>query len=107
MPLDRDPATVLDMIVAGRRIQEFIAGQGSDSIRCHPPDPDLGRRSTEALGRPQQRIPEVPWSDMIGMRNILIHHYEGADLKEVWEAASQDVPRLLAVLEPLIPGAAL
>jgi hypothetical protein len=27
MPLERDPATLLDMVIAGQRIQEFIAGQ--------------------------------------------------------------------------------
>jgi uncharacterized protein with HEPN domain len=27
MPLERDPATLLDMVIAGRRIQEFITGQ--------------------------------------------------------------------------------
>jgi uncharacterized protein with HEPN domain len=106
MPLDRDPATVLDMIVAGRRIQEFIAGQSFDEFSA-----DLKTQSAVILqililGEGAKRLseaPEIPWSDMIGMRNILILHYEGTDLTEVWKAASQDVPRLLAVLEPLIP----
>jgi uncharacterized protein with HEPN domain len=111
MPLERDPATLLDMVIAGQRIQEFIAGQGFAEFSADLKTQSavilqiliLGegaKRLSEAL---KDRLPEIPWSDMIGMRNILIHRYEGTDLTEVWKAASQDVPRLLALLEPLIP----
>ena len=37
------------------------------------------------------------------MRDKMIHHYEGADLAEVWRASQTDVPELLAMLEPLVP----
>ena len=110
MPLERDPATLLDMVIAGQRIQEFIAGQDFAEFSADLKTQSavilqiliLGEGARRLSEETKQRIPEIPWSDMIRMRNILIHHYEGTDLKEVWEAASQDVPRLLAELEPLI-----
>ena len=48
--------------------------------------------------------PTVPWQDIAGMRDILIHRYDNVELDEVWEAVTRDVPRLLAYLEPLAPG---
>jgi len=38
--------------------------------------------------------PEIPWSNMIGMRNILVHKYFGIDLKEVWKTVQESVPAL-------------
>ncbi len=42
----------------------------------------------------QARYSGVPWSDIIGMRNILIHHYFGIDLDAVWSVVERDLPDL-------------
>lgn len=59
-------------------------------------DPDL-----------QNDHPEIPWAQIIAMRNILIHDYFAVDLDEVWVAAERDVPRLkrgiLAILDKIEP----
>jgi len=39
-----------------------------------------------------QRYPKVPWSDMIGMRNVLIHDYIEVDLEAVWLTVKDDLP---------------
>ncbi len=48
--------------------------------------------------------PEVPWEDMAGMRDVLIHRYAAVDLEIVWEVVENRVPflrgRILALLEP-------
>jgi len=38
--------------------------------------------------------PGIPWSDIIGMRNILIHHYFGIDRDAVWNVVEHDLPAL-------------
>lgn len=36
----------------------------------------------------------IPWMEMIGMRNILVHHYFGIDKDAVWKVVEQDLPDL-------------
>ncbi|HOI12690.1 MAG TPA: DUF86 domain-containing protein [Methanoculleus sp.] len=35
--------------------------------------------------------PDIPWSDIIGMRNVLIHHYFGIDRNAVWNVVERDL----------------
>ena len=38
--------------------------------------------------------PEIPWTGVIAMRNLLVHEYFGVDLEEVWSTAVTDLPLL-------------
>jgi uncharacterized protein with HEPN domain len=40
---------------------------------------------------------------MIGMRNRLIHEYSRINLKRVWDTIQNDIPRLITLIEPLVP----
>lgn len=42
----------------------------------------------------QARYPELPWGQIIGMRNILVHQYFGIDHDAVWSAVERDLPDL-------------
>ena len=52
----------------------------------------------EAAGRlsPEfrERHPEVPWRQIVGQRNVVVHEYDRIDLDIVWNVASDEVPRL-------------
>ena len=60
----------------------------------------------EAAGRVSQQLrdenPSIPWSEMRGMRNRLIHRYDDIDMDIVWDTVEQDIPRLVTQLERLV-----
>ena len=49
-------------------------------------------RKKSFIGR--DKHPEVPWSDIIGMRHVLVHEYFGIDLDIVWQVVKADLPAL-------------
>lgn len=46
--------------------------------------------------------PEIPWSKIVGMRNILVHGYFDIDTDIVWNAATRDVPAIKPAVERLL-----
>jgi uncharacterized protein with HEPN domain len=45
--------------------------------------------------------PEIPWAQVVAMRNVLIHEYFGVDLQEVWRTVEKDLPALQHQIEAL------
>jgi hypothetical protein len=43
----------------------------------------------------QNNYPQIPWREMIGMRNRIVHAYFEVDLDVVWQVIIDDLPRLL------------
>ena len=50
----------------------------------------------------QEEHPEIDWSQIIGMRNRLIHGYDEVDFDILWNVVKKDVPKLIRRLEGLI-----
>lgn len=57
------------------------------------------KRISEAF---KERHPEVPWKDMAGMRDKLIHDYIDVDLNIVYQTVAVDIPILLPVIERIL-----
>ncbi len=92
------------------KIREYTAdGQhafmGSSFIQ------DAVIRNLEIIGEAAKRIdeqhrrewPEIPWREMAAMRDILIHQYEGVDLRMVWSVVANDIPVLIDKIQSILP----
>lgn len=44
----------------------------------------------------------VPWADIIGMRNLLVHHYFGIDVEAVWSVVERDIPEFKMNIEVIL-----
>jgi uncharacterized protein with HEPN domain len=58
----------------------------------------IGEAARQIPASERDRYPHVPWRDIVGMRNRLVHGYFQVDLDVVWKAIQRDLP----VLRPLI-----
>ena len=65
----------------------------------------IGETSAELPDDLKKALPEIPWGEMIGMRNELIHAHFNVNLAIVWGVVINDLPPLIETLEPLVRGA--
>lgn len=55
------------------------------------------------LGRGfHDQYPQVPWSQIIAMRNVLVHEYFGVDLDQVWVTVERDLPMFKLAIDELL-----
>jgi uncharacterized protein with HEPN domain len=64
----------------------------------------IGEASKRLTQRFYSEHSALPWSQIVRMRDRLIHHYRRTDLELIWETVEHDIPELLRVLEPLVSG---
>jgi uncharacterized protein with HEPN domain len=106
----RDDAVALDVLRAARLASEFVGGLDRTAF-----EDDLKTQSAvlhqllligEAVKRLSEeyrsRHPQIPWKQMAGMRDVLIHQYDDVDLDEVWRTVKQELPRLIVLLEKIV-----
>ena len=107
-----DAVTVIDLVTACRRIARFVENLDdaqflADEVRHWAVVSQLIIIG-EAVGRLSQEFTagrsHIPWRQIAGTRNRLIHEYDKINWSIVWTTASRDVPVLAAELEPLVPA---
>jgi uncharacterized protein with HEPN domain len=100
------------------RIEEYLEGTTQADFLKTPLIQDAVLHQIQIIGEAGKRVavdfrdqtPAVPWRDIIGMRDKLVHDYMGVDLGIVWATAKRDLPVLKLHLreslrdEPIEPG---
>jgi uncharacterized protein with HEPN domain len=61
----------------------------------------IGEAATTVSKETHETLPQLPWADMIGMRNRLIHAYFDINKSIVWSTVTQHIPGLLAELRKI------
>ena len=63
----------------------------------------IGEAASRLSAETRAAHPPIPWREIVGMRNRLVHAYFEIDLRLVWDTVRNDLPPLIARLEPLVP----
>ena len=98
---------ILDAI---NKIQEYAQGMDFEEFRKSSLVQDGVIRQLEIIGEATKNLseeirgkhPDIPWKDIAGMRDKLIHQYFGVDIAGVWETVAKDIPILKSKLIKLL-----
>jgi uncharacterized protein with HEPN domain len=113
MPPD-DRVRILHMIEAAEAVQAFVAGRQRADL---PTDRMLvlaieraieiiGEAATKVSAETKEAGVDVPWQQIVAMRNRLVHAYFAVDTAILWKTATEEVPALLQRLRELIARSA-
>jgi len=98
---------ILDAIA---RIDEYLTGIDEDNFHQIHLVQDGVIRQLEIIGEATKQVspetrsqyPQIPWQDVAGMRDKLIHHYFGVDLNTVWLTVKEDLPSLKETVSQIL-----
>lgn len=101
---------LVHILDAVRKIRRYTA-QGRKTFLADEMIQDAVVRNLEIIGEATKRIPaevrlrysEIPWKGMAGLRDVLIHHYEGVNLARVWAVVEHDLPTIEEAISRVLP----
>jgi uncharacterized protein with HEPN domain len=109
--MSRDESYLLDILLMARDARDFVKDMAKGAFLADRKTQYAVVRCLEVIGEAAKRLsedahlryPDIPWSAMAGMRDLLIHSYDKVDVNEVWDTVQRDIPMLISALERVIP----
>lgn len=106
----RDRDYIADIQEAIQRILAYTQDMSWDTFLHDDRTQDAVVRNIEVIGEAtknlsgtlRKRYPHLPWKDMAGARDRLIHHYFGINNEIVWQIVQQDLPALLPKIQGIL-----
>lgn len=110
MPPREWRARLDDMVLAAERALGYVQGLAYEQFAADPKTIDAVSYAIFVIGEAANALkdvgptlaPELPWTDIRGMRNRVAHEYFGVDVKVLWETVREDLPSLVAALRSAI-----
>ena len=105
-----DDAVLRDMLDQAKLAVTAIAGKERSNLDSDFVLAAALERFIEVIGEAASKVsaatrhstPQIPWKEIIGMRNRLIHGYASVDLDIVWDVVSGDLEEIIDALEALL-----
>ena len=106
-----DDAYLLDMLVAAHKALAFAAELTYSQFVRSELHQNAILKVLEIVGEAASRVsddtrqahPDISWQQIVGLRNRIVHACFEIDLDVVWRIVQEDLPGLIAQLEPLVP----
>ncbi len=107
----RKPSVYLiDIIESINLIESFIANVDEDAFFSNIEKQDAVLRRLEIIGEAVKHLPDqirkkntsIPWRQIAGMRDIIIHEYFGITLEMIWVVVTEDLPKLKAPIQQIL-----
>ena len=106
---DDDRVRILHMIDAAEALAQFVAGRRREDLDKDRMLLFASVHAIEVFGEAASRIspetraaaPQIPWGQIVSVRNRLIHGYFDTDATVVWKTATVEIPALLSLLRVL------
>jgi uncharacterized protein with HEPN domain len=106
----RDQDYLRDIQEAIQRIADYVEGMIFAQFLKDHKTQDAVVRNLEVIGEAAKNLshrlrkthPHVPWKDLAGVRDKMIHHYFGINYEIVWTIAKKELPDLLPQIQDLI-----